>query len=728
MSGRPQFFQAEMRHFIAGRVRIKIFPKRPWGAHVALKLQDFLGKMEGVRRVEVRPFTGSIIFHFSRNPESAHAFLKMLEGYWRAHAAELGECFQPSRQVHEKTQAVDTVSLFTLAGLGAILAAAFYKRVFFGAALAQGPFSAAGIMSLTATVLLWRKKSALGHRHRLLPVLNGAALVAVAASRSLTAVEILFVGYVSLWMEAKSEQRAARYLAECFPALPQIIDVLEAGTVRSRALSEISVGDVVVVASGRIVPVDGTVTEGWATVDESHLTGRALPRTCGAGRPVYAGSRVLEGTLHVVTEKSPHETLLARIRALVHEGLSQRTELERKAELYSRRTLTWGGWATAGALAVTMDLQRALSVFLVFACPCAMVLAASSVVTTAVAALMGRAVLVKNGRSLEAAPVLDALCFDKTGTLTAGVLSVHAVHLRAPWMSVEEILALGAAAESESSHPVAVALREAAEKTGRTIPTVREREVVPGRGVRAQLEGATVLVGSEAFVRDQGVSVSYFSKKAAEHRHHGRLTVYVVKDNRLQALVVLRASALEDLSQFLEALRNEGVRRIELLSGDSSAAVRRFAQGLGFDECLGDLDPQAKARRVEELQQQGYRVGMIGDGINDTPAFSRAHVAVALGPQGAAAALETADVVFLDGQIRKLLLLRRVGRKMLQLAHWNFTLALASNILGALAAVTGNLGAGATGLLHVAHSGVILANSVRMFRAGSEDVTAMSRN
>ncbi len=727
--------RARVRHFIPGRVRVKV-SQRPWDARVAQSLQTFLTGMEGVHKVTVRSFSGSIIFHLSRHPTNADAFWKSLQGYCRGHMAELQECFDPKDTISypdpspflsdaSLDPSSERLSLLTFAGLGGVLAVALFKRILWGSGLAQGPFSAAGIVSLMAVVLLWRKNSRRPRRHhrRLIPVLNGAALLAVVSSRALTAVEILFVGHVSLWMEARSEQRAARYLAESFPHLPKTIDVLEADTLRARSLSEITAGDVVVVGPGRVIPVDGFVQDGLAAVDESHLTGRAFPKVCRHSCPVFAGSRVLEGTLFIVTEKSAQETALARMQSLVLEGLRTRTELERRAEVYSRRTLSMGLWATAVTLAVTVDLQRALSVFLVFACPCAMVLAASSVITTAVAALVRRAVIVKSGRSLEMVPVVDAVCFDKTGTLTAGVLCVHGVQPRAPWMKEGEVLALAAAAEKQSPHPVAIALRHAAEKAGQEIWSAEEQEVCPGRGVQARVGGQTVLVGSESFMRERGVSVGYFAKKAREHRRRGRLVVYVAKNNRLQGLVVLSSSVRDGLSEFLQTLRSEGVQRLELLSGDSSAAVRRFAEGLPFDASLGDLDPEGKVSRVEDLQKRGYRVAMIGDGINDAPALSRADLGVALGSQGAAAALETADVVLLDGDVRKFLLLRHMGEKMLRLARANFFWAMSSNVIGAVAAVTGIVGPGAAGLLHVMHTGFILVNSARMHQAAREPVT-----
>jgi len=432
---------------------------------------------------------------------------------------------------------------------------------------------------------------------------------------------------------------------------------------------------------------------------------------------VYAGSRVLEGTLEVLTEKHGDETSLARIQAMVCEGLAQRTELERKAQAFSRRTLTVGSWATAATLALTADIRRTLNVFLIFSCPCAMVLAASSVVAAAVAAMVRRGVIVKNGRALELAPLLDAACFDKTGTLTEGLLSIREVHPRAPWMSQEDVVLVAAAAEKDSAHPVAAALRRAVEQSGKIVPPAENQSVDPGHGVEAHVEGETVLVGSRAFMEKHGVPTSYFAKRDLAHRAQGRLVVYVAKNGRLQGLVAFGSSAPKGLEDFLRSLRKDGFRRVDLISGDSAAAVQVFAQGMNFDRVQGDLDPVSKAQWVEDLSRQGFRVLMVGDGINDTPAFSRAHVSVALAPQGALAALEAADVVILNGDVRQVQLLRHAGRKMVRLAHQNFAVAMATNGLAFGAAMTGWMGAGLAGLLHLGHMAAILGNAARMFGA-----------
>lgn len=723
----------QVRHFVPGRVRIKI-GRRFWASVDAAELQDFLEKMEGVRRVRVRPYTGSVIIEFSGDIQALDEFASGFTGYILTHASAFQHVLCPS---HEKAVDVrrpcrspissETLSprthLLAFLGLGGILVSNLLKRILFGSSMAQGPFSLAGVVSVVSALVLWsaRTRHMQPHHRRLVPVLNMASLIAVVASESLTAVEILFVGHLSLWAEEQSERRTARYVEEFFPTLPETVQVVENGVVCRRALSEISPGQLVVVGPLETVPVDGNVLDGCATVEEAHLSGRAMPRTCRQGHRVYAGSRVLEGKLLVETEKNAQESSLAQIHALVREGLAQRTSMERAAEVFSRRSLKLGAWATAVTFMFTGELRRAMTVFLVFSCPCAMVLAASSVVTTALLAMWRRGVFVKSGRTFEMVSLLDAVCFDKTGTLTAGLLSVHGIYPRAPWMAEDDILLLAAAAEKDSPHPVAVALRRAVESIGRQPPVASQQEVVPGLGVRAQLHGETILVGNALFMEKHGVAVGYFAKKAQEHRRHGRLVIYVARNGRLQGLVAFGSQARENLQAFLQSLRHVGFRRLDLVSGDSATAVALFAQGLGFDDVQGDLDPEAKARWVVERQNQGYRVLMVGDGINDSPAFSRADVSTALRPEGAPAALEAADVVILDGDVRKILLLRRAGQKMLRLAHQNFALAVMTNVIGFAVAVTGTVGPGPVGLLHLVHTVGILMNSARMFRIDSQD-------
>ncbi len=315
----------------------------------------------------------------------------------------------------------------------------------------------------------------------------------------------------------------------------------------------------------------------------------------------------------------------------------------------------------------------------------------------------------------EVAPLLDAICLDKTGTLTEGLLSVQHVFPRAPWIPPEDVVVLAASAEKEALHPVETALRRHCQAMERQIPNCQEQKIFPGYGVRAHMEGQTILVGSASFMKDQGIPISYFAKKAAYHRRLGDLIVYVAKNNRLKGMITLRSRPVVNLDRFLHDLRRQGFRVIDLLSGDSSIALRRFAEGLAFDACLGEMSPEDKSRWVQERQKQGFRCLMVGDGINDTAAFSKAEVAAALGPHGATAALETADVVVMDGNVRKILLLKTVGNSMLDRACWNFTIAFLTSITGAFVAMTGWVGPGVVGLLHLGHTAAILANSARKF-------------
>jgi len=392
-----------------------------------LKLRTFLEDMGWVRRVEVRPRSGSVIIEFDPSIRIPDDFVGNLMTHLIANADRLHESQTPSPGAiarepgafpspAPKESLLERRHRFAIFALGGVLVSNMLKRLIFGSSLANGPLSFAGVVSVTAAVMLWSRPSHNGSRHhrRVVPLLNLASLVAVAASESLTAVEILFVGHVGLWAEALSERRAARFVEASFPALPHTISVWEDGNLHLVPLSEVNPGHIVVVGPMEMVPVDGKVVAGQAVVEEAHLTGRAIPRVCRQGHRVFAGSRVLEGSLHVDAEKSPQESSLAQIRTLVLDGLAQRTHLERQAEVFSRRSLRLGAWATAATLIFTGEMRRAMTVFLVFSCPCAMVLAASSVVAAAVMALVRRGIYVRSGRVLEVFPSLDAVCFDKT--------------------------------------------------------------------------------------------------------------------------------------------------------------------------------------------------------------------------------------------------------------------------------------------------------------------------
>ncbi len=346
-------------------------------------------------------------------------------------------------------------------------------------------------------------------------------------------------------------------------------------------------GEVVWVGSNADFPADGIVVGGEALVDESHLTGKALPQHRKAQDPAFAGTRVVEGFLYVRAEKVGSETYLSRMLQLVEDSLANMADIEKRADLLASRLTRLGAVATLMTYVVSRSIERALSVALVMSCPCATVLAA------AIASAARRGIIIKGGMALERLYLADTVCFDKTGTITSDVPRVAEIIPRAPWVKEDFILELAAGAETNSNHPMARGLVGEAARRNLTLVEVGEYQGFLGRGIAARWDSQQVLVGNRAFMEEQGISTAYFLRRHEVHSSAGRTVIYVAKNSRLQGMIALENQVRPGAELLIERLRRSGVRNVELIRGDSGMVVAALGEALGLDGHRG-LDAGAQ--------------------------------------------------------------------------------------------------------------------------------------
>jgi cation-transporting P-type ATPase C len=283
-------------------------------------------------------------------------------------------------------------------------------------------------------------------------------------------------------------------------------------------------------------------------------------------------------------------------------------------------------------------------------------------------------------------------------------------------MVPQKVLWLAAAAESQNPHPLARAIVE--EAAGRNVfpPPPSSSEFVLGKGVRAAVEQDTVLVGNEGYMKEEGVDVRYFQKRARQLMESGHTAIYVAKNGKAQGLIGVANPLRPDLAKVMDWLRRDGVRVLCLVSGDTEPVARRISQELSLDECRALLRPEEKSVYVEELQQRGLRVVMVGDGVNDALALARAEIGIAMGAGGSEVAVEAADIALADNNLKRLIRLRQLSRQTLRVVEQNHWLAVSTNGVGILLAAAGRLSPLTAGLFHVVHTLGIMLNSRRLLR------------
>lgn len=496
-----------------------------------------------------------------------------------------------------------------------------------------------------------------------------------------TLVTIMLLGH---WIEMSAVHGAQNALGELAKLLPDQAEVLRDGEPVTVALTELAVGDEVLVRPGSAVPVDGEVVDGSGEVDESLLTGESAPVEKSPGDAVVAGS-IASGSLTVRVTRTGGDTALAGVMKLVADAQASRSP----AQLLADRAAALLFYVALGAAIVTLVvwalirpddpafiIERVVAV-LVIACPHALGLAIPLVAQLSTAIGARRGILIRSRPALEDAKDVDVVLFDKTGTLTEGSQSVARIVV-APGMQQEEALALAAAVEGRSEHPIGRAIVDAARERTVEVPAASGFRALPGRGAVAQVGDRELAVASNRYITERAIRLDTELVHAArEAGAEGSTIVYLVEgsegEERVRALFAIADRVRPESAEAVAALRARGVR-VAMLTGDAHAVAGHVASQLGIDEVRAEVLPEQKADVVASLQDGGAaRVAMVGDGINDAPALARADLGIAIGA-GTDVAIESAGVVLASsdprGVVDTITLSRASYRKMMQNLWW----------------------------------------------------------
>jgi len=479
-------------------------------------------------------------------------------------------------------------------------------------------------------------------------------------------------------------------------------------------------GDVIRIRPGDNIPADGEVISGQTSVNQANVTGESLPVDKGAGDEVFSGTNNLAGAIDVKVTRAGADTTLGKVQKLILQAEQSRIPIMRLIDRYA-------AWYTptilmlAGAvLFFTRDadgMKRAVTM-LVVACPCALVLAVPTAMVAALSAAARLGILVKDVSTLEIARSVSAFVFDKTGTLTTGQLALTQMG-PAPGVDAADLLGTAASAEHLSKHPVARAVVAKAEEARLSLANPVDFEEIVGRGVRAHLDGQTVLVGRAAWVQDQGVDVSIM-QKTDYPEPEGLSTLYVVRDGKLLGWIGLEDRTRQEARWALDELRDLGIRDLVMVTGDRWSVARRVAREMGATEVQAEVLPADKLELVAALKQQGHRVAVVGDGVNDAPALAAGDLSIAMGAAGSDVAINSATVALLNNDLRRLPFLVRLSRRAINVIHQNLLFGMvfivAFMILAGMGWIAPIIGA----VLHAVAATFVIFNSARLVRFGEE--------
>lgn len=479
------------------------------------------------------------------------------------------------------------------------------------------------------------------------------------------------------WLEMRARAGASDAIRKLMDLAPPMAVVLRDGKEVELPTAEVIVGDSVVVRPGGKIPVDGIIVEGSSSIDESMLTGESMPVSKKAGDTVIGATINKSGNIRYQATKVGAETALAQIVKLVQEAQNSKAPAQMLADRASQWLVlaamvigigTFGVWYGMLDAPLMFAVTLMITVF-VIACPDALGLATPMAIMVGTGLGANNGILIKNATALEDAAKLDVLVFDKTGTLTLGAPKVVDL-VPAAGISSDELLKEAAALERASEHPLAKAILERAQDL--TVPAAKDFMNIEGQGARAMVDGKEIVVGNSKLIAGRGIDWGGLKQDSERLQGAGRTVVHVAQSGKLIGLIAIADAVRPTSAATVAALRERGVK-VAMLTGDNAGTAARIGKDLGIDIVLADVLPGQKADKVKELQAQGRRVGMVGDGVNDAPALTQADVGFAIGA-GTDVAMESADVVLMKSDpfdvVRAIVISRATLRKMHQNLWW----------------------------------------------------------
>jgi cation-transporting P-type ATPase C len=693
------------------RWRVPALESRP---RLAAAVEVALRRESTTWRVKANPLTGRILIQFDSAEAPAHIESTIQRALQRGAVCEANR--QELREPCDE-KARKLVNRLLLGGIK--LSLIIVSRVVAGAA--TGPlFGAILVMSVVGAVITgfdflratWLTLT--GRSTITTGTLIGAATVSsILLKEAMTALIVIWLLNLGEYLEILTLRRTRAAIRELLTP-DEDIWVLVDGYEVSMSPDQVRPGAIVVARAGRKIPVDGIIESGEATINEAPITGESMPAVRTIRDAVYAGTVLLRGSIAIRVTAVGSDTLVGKLIERVEEAHALRPQIQTLGDRFAQKVVPSSFLAAAAVLLITGDPRRALTMLLV-ACPCAAGLATPTAVSASLGNSARRGILVKGGAHLESIATLDTVAFDKTGTLTDSHATVRQVVPSAAGYTEERVLYLAARAEMHSQHPLAIAIGDRAGLGREALDGDDEFELLAGRGVRARWDGHEVLVGSRRLLDEVAVDISLDDESLFASRIRENETLaYVVHQHRLVGALAISVQVRPEARAALDHLRQAGVSRMVILTGDHEGVAQHVASSVGVTEWRARLLPQDKFEAIRAMRASGRRVAMVGDGVNDASALAVADVGFAMGAGGSDVAVETADVALASDNLQHVADVMAISRKTMRVVRQNYAIAVGVNSAGLVFAAAGSINPIFAAVLHNLSTLLVVFNSSRL--------------
>ena len=591
----------------------------------------------------------------------------------------------------------------------------FLGESLLGITIVSTPLSLVALVSLVASAPLLKEsyEDIKDKKFTLHTFMSGTLLLAIFFGEATAAFEIIYILRGGMLLEEYIANRSRSEIKNLVELDIKKVFVVENDLEIEVGIDTLKQDDIVVCRSGEKIPVDGIIVDGEAEINEAIINGRSEPDFKQIDDEVFAGTICERGRIYLKVTALGNETYISRTMREVEYSLMQKSPSELEADRLANKLLKLGSLLTVGTFFLTGSFTAAFSTMIVMSCPCATVLAASTAISGGISNGAKKGILIKGGDALEGASKADVYCFDKTGTLTTGRPIITDI-IAIGDTKEEDILKYATMAEYRNSHPIAKSIVSYAKEKGIEIDQDAQSEIIPGYGIKTKIEDKTILVGNKKLLSRYKISVKEHTKKVHGFMDTGKTIVYVVYDKQLLGILALSHEVRAGTKEMIENLRNRGVKHIALLTGDEVKVANAFALDYNFDSVFANQTPEGKADAIEELKRRFNKVVMVGDGVNDTFAMSKADVAISFAAGGSEAAIAVSDIAITHSHPEDVINLYDLSKKSLSVVNQNYYIGTSTNLAGVALSALNSLSPAGAGLIHIVHTAGIMANSSKL--------------